>query len=104
MCYIYVLYVLYMYCVCCMCTCCVSVCLCMYMYVCVTVYVYLCTCNGSYGSIFIFLQPYGGGMFGRGLEDTMRVEARLGGAYIPILVHRCVKFIIEHGKCDKFFS
>lgn len=42
-------------------------------------------------------EPYGGGMFGRGLEDTMRVEARLGGAYIPILVHRCVKFIIEHG-------
>ena len=81
------------------CMCCVSVYV--HVHVCVTVYVYLCTCNGTYGSVFIFLQPYGGGMFGRGLEDTMRVEARLGGAYIPILVHRCVKFIIEHGKCDK---
>ncbi len=43
------------------------------------------------------LQPYGGGMFGRSLEETMQVEARLGGTYVPVLIHRCVKFIREHG-------
>lgn len=43
-------------------------------------------------------QPYGGGMFGRTLEETMEVEARLGGTYVPVLMHRCVKFIQEHGE------
>ena len=38
-------------------------------------------------------------MFGRSLEETMKVEARLGGTYIPVLLHRCVKFIQEHGGC-----
>lgn len=42
-------------------------------------------------------EPYGGGMFGRSLDETMQVEARLGGAYVPVLLHRCVKFIKEHG-------
>ena len=37
-------------------------------------------------------------MFGRSLEETMQVETRLGGAYVPILVHRCAKFILDHGK------
>ena len=37
-------------------------------------------------------------MFGRDLEETMSVEARLGGKYIPVLVHRCAKFILENGK------
>ena len=36
-------------------------------------------------------------MFGRSLKETMLVEARLGGTYIPVLIHRCVKFIREHG-------
>ena len=43
------------------------------------------------------LQPFGGGMFGRSLKETMKVEARLGGTYIPVLLHRCVRFIREHG-------
>lgn len=38
-------------------------------------------------------------MFGRDLDETMAVEARLGGSYIPILVHRCAKYIREHGEC-----
>ena len=38
-------------------------------------------------------------MFGRSLQETMEVEARLGGTYVPVLVHRCVKFIEEHGVC-----
>jgi hypothetical protein len=42
-------------------------------------------------------EPFGGGMFGRDLKETMKVEARLGGTYIPIFVHRCCKFILENG-------
>lgn len=42
-------------------------------------------------------EPYGGGMFGRSLEETLQVEARLGGSYIPVFVHRCASFIREHG-------
>ena len=37
-------------------------------------------------------------MFGRRLEETLQVEARLGGSFVPVLVHRCVKFIREHGE------
>ena len=44
------------------------------------------------------LQPYGGGMFGRSLEETLQVEARLGGGFVPVLIHRCVKYIREHGR------
>ena len=36
-------------------------------------------------------------MFGRSLEETMQVEARLGGAFIPVLIHRCVRFLRENG-------
>lgn len=48
---------------------------------------------------YVCMQPYGGGMFGRSLEETMEVEARLGGAYVPVMMHRCVKFIQEQGEC-----
>ena len=44
-----------------------------------------------------FVQPYGGGMFGRSLEETLEVESRLGGGYIPILLHRCLSFLHQHG-------
>ena len=47
--------------------------------------------------MFANIQPYGGGMFGRSLEETMQVEARLGGTYVPVLLHRCINFIREHG-------
>ena len=40
-------------------------------------------------------------MFGRSLEETLQVEARLGGSYIPVFVHRCASFIREHGKVRK---
>ena len=43
------------------------------------------------------LQPYGGGMFGRSLDETMQVEARLGGNYVPVLLHRCIKFVRDYG-------
>ncbi len=43
-------------------------------------------------------QPYGGGMFGRSLAETMEVEARLGGQFVPILLHRCVSFLRERGE------
>ena len=37
-------------------------------------------------------------MFGRSLEETIQVEGRLGGSFVPVLVHRCVKFIRDHGE------
>jgi len=42
-------------------------------------------------------EPYGGGMFGRSLDETMQVEARLGGNYVPVLLHRCIKFVRDYG-------
>lgn len=37
-------------------------------------------------------------MFGRSLAETMAVEVRLGGTYIPVLVHRCSNYIRDHGR------
>ena len=37
-------------------------------------------------------------MFGRSLAETMQVEARLGGTFVPILLYRCIKFLREYGK------
>lgn len=45
----------------------------------------------------LFLQPIGGGMFGRNLAETVVHEARKTGGYIPIFVERCVEFIREKG-------
>ncbi|XP_064393491.1 rho GTPase-activating protein 24-like isoform X2 [Halichondria panicea] len=45
----------------------------------------------------VMVEPYGGGMFGRSLSETMQVEARLGGQFVPILLHRCVNFLRDHG-------
>lgn len=36
-------------------------------------------------------------MFGRPLEDTMALESRLGGRYVPLMVHKCVEFVRKHG-------
>lgn len=43
-------------------------------------------------------------MFGRSLEETMAVETRLGGGYIPILLHRCVSFLRQHGLLYPLFT
>ena len=37
-------------------------------------------------------------MFGRNIADTMAIETRLGGRYIPLMVHKCTQFIRKHGK------
>ena len=37
-------------------------------------------------------------MFGRALEETMTLESRLGGRYIPLMVHKCVEFVRKHGE------
>ena len=37
-------------------------------------------------------------MFGRQLEETMALESRLGGRYIPLMVHKCVEFVRKHGE------
>lgn len=38
-----------------------------------------------------------GGVFGRGLSDTVSSEQRCGPQMVPILVQKCVEFIKEHG-------
>jgi hypothetical protein len=45
----------------------------------------------------VLYEPYGGGMFCRPLDDTMAVECRLGGRYVPLLIHKCAEFIRKHG-------
>eukprot|EP00794_Sanderia_malayensis_P007477 gene7477-8306_t len=41
----------------------------------------------------VIYTPMGGGMFGRSLEDTIRVDSRRGGGMVPILVEKCVECI-----------
>nr|XP_033770604.1 rho GTPase-activating protein 24 isoform X2 [Geotrypetes seraphini] len=41
--------------------------------------------------------PFGGGIFGQKLEDTVRYEKRYGERLAPMLVEQCVDFIRQHG-------
>ncbi|NXO23119.1 RHG24 protein, partial [Cisticola juncidis] len=41
--------------------------------------------------------PFGGGIFGQRLEDTVRYEKRYGSRLAPMLVEQCVDFIRQRG-------
>ncbi|KAM9378314.1 rho GTPase-activating protein 24 isoform 1-T1 [Phaethornis superciliosus] len=41
--------------------------------------------------------PFGGGIFGQKLEDTVRYEKRYGNHMAPVLVEQCVDFIRQRG-------
>ncbi|XP_074761026.1 rho GTPase-activating protein 24 isoform X1 [Athene noctua] len=41
--------------------------------------------------------PFGGGIFGQKLEDTVRYEKRYGNRLAPMLVEQCVDFIRQQG-------
>uniref|UniRef100_A0A8C9R914 Rho GTPase activating protein 22 n=1 Tax=Scleropages formosus TaxID=113540 RepID=A0A8C9R914_SCLFO len=41
--------------------------------------------------------PFGGGIFGQRLEDTVRYERKFGPRLAPLLVEQCVDFIRERG-------
>ncbi|NXT64468.1 RHG24 protein, partial [Chaetops frenatus] len=41
--------------------------------------------------------PFGGGIFGQKLEDTVRYEKRYGSRLAPMLVEQCVDFIRQRG-------
>ncbi|XP_066243285.1 rho GTPase-activating protein 24 isoform X1 [Saccopteryx leptura] len=41
--------------------------------------------------------PFGGGIFGQKLEDTVRYEKRYGNRLAPVLVEQCVDFIRQRG-------
>ncbi|KFW92574.1 Rho GTPase-activating protein 24, partial [Phalacrocorax carbo] len=41
--------------------------------------------------------PFGGGIFGQKLEDTVRYEKRYGNHLAPMLVEQCVDFIRQRG-------
>ena len=51
-----------------------------------------------------FLQPVGGGMFGRSLAETVKFETRRGGGYVPLIVSKCVNFIKANGKKNKMHA
>lgn len=41
-------------------------------------------------------------MFGRAIEDTVRVDLRRGGGMVPIILEKCVECIRNYGKLEKF--
>ncbi|XP_069467267.1 rho GTPase-activating protein 22 isoform X2 [Ambystoma mexicanum] len=45
--------------------------------------------------------PFGGGIFGQRLEDTVRFEQKFGPRLAPLLVEQCVDFICEHGLAEE---
>ena len=45
-----------------------------------------------------FIQPVGGGMFGRSLAETVKFETSRGRGYVPFIVQKCVDFIRANGK------
>lgn len=49
----------------------------------------------------IIYAPFGGGMFGRSLAETVKFETRRGGGYVPLIVHKCVDFIRAHGLVEE---
>ncbi|XP_068089602.1 rho GTPase-activating protein 24 isoform X3 [Hyperolius riggenbachi] len=45
--------------------------------------------------------PFGGGIFGQKLEDTVRFEKRYGARLAPMLVEQCVDFIRQRGLTEE---
>ncbi|XP_018431696.1 PREDICTED: rho GTPase-activating protein 24 isoform X1 [Nanorana parkeri] len=45
--------------------------------------------------------PFGGGIFGQKLEDTVRFEKRYGTRLAPMLVEQCVDFIRQRGLTEE---
>ncbi|NXT70198.1 RHG22 protein, partial [Chaetops frenatus] len=45
--------------------------------------------------------PFGGGIFGQRLEDTVQYERRYGQRLAPLLVEQCVDFIRERGLTEE---
>ncbi|KAM3938443.1 rho GTPase-activating protein 24 isoform 6-T7 [Leptodactylus fuscus] len=45
--------------------------------------------------------PFGGGIFGQKLEDTVRYEKRYGARLAPMLVEQCVDFIRQRGLTEE---
>ncbi|KAF6107494.1 Rho GTPase activating protein 22 [Phyllostomus discolor] len=45
--------------------------------------------------------PFGGGVFGQHLEDTVHLEQKYGPRLAPLLVEQCVDFIREHGLTEE---
>ncbi|XP_065058691.1 rho GTPase-activating protein 24-like isoform X1 [Rhopilema esculentum] len=41
----------------------------------------------------IIYTPFGGGMFGRSIEDTVKVDSRRGGGMVPIIIEKCVEYV-----------
>lgn len=37
-------------------------------------------------------------MFGRAIDQTVRVDRRRGGGIVPIIIEKCIEFIRNYGK------
>ncbi|XP_045052011.1 rho GTPase-activating protein 22 isoform X2 [Desmodus rotundus] len=49
----------------------------------------------------VIWSPFGGGVFGQHLEDTVHHEQKYGPRLAPMLVEQCVDFIREHGLTEE---
>ena len=43
-------------------------------------------------------------MFGRNLADTLRVDLKRGGGFVPIILEKCVEFLRQTGNAQVTFS
>ena len=41
-------------------------------------------------------------MFGRSIEDTVKVDSRRGGGTVPIIIEKCVEYVRNYGKLAAF--
>ncbi|XP_002158700.2 rho GTPase-activating protein 24 isoform X1 [Hydra vulgaris] len=45
----------------------------------------------------VIYSPFGGGMFGRSIAETVKIDSLKGGGMVPIIVEKCVEFIRKYG-------
>ncbi|XP_066303592.1 rho GTPase-activating protein 24-like [Branchiostoma lanceolatum] len=49
----------------------------------------------------VIYAPYGGGIFGQSLEETMRYERRYGNRSVPVIIEQTTAYIRRHGMAQE---
>ncbi|XP_078576155.1 rho GTPase-activating protein 24-like isoform X2 [Branchiostoma floridae x Branchiostoma japonicum] len=49
----------------------------------------------------VIYAPYGGGIFGQSLEETMRYERRYGNRTVPVIIEQTAAYIRKHGMAQE---
>ncbi|XP_019639383.1 PREDICTED: rho GTPase-activating protein 24-like [Branchiostoma belcheri] len=49
----------------------------------------------------VIYAPYGGGIFGQSLEETMRYERRYGNRSVPVIIEQTAAYIRKHGMAQE---